>query len=410
MSNLVHQILHKRYRVIRQLGEGAAGAVWLVEDLWPPRQRLAIKLLQEQVAPELNAHQRLILEGQIKLRHPNIVGVLDSFEDPGMFGVVMEYVEGESLADRLQRDGKFEVDEAVRIIKGVLAALDFAHQSRIIHRDVKASNVLLDRAGTPRLCDFGIARRIGGRHLTRAGLAVGTPHYMSPEQFTARHAGELDHRTDVYSAGVLFFELLTGHLPFESSNDYDLMRQHLEQEPPDPRVYVPEIPEGYVAVIARALRKNRDRRIGACSDMLHAIEQAELGEGEVAVDIELDATPVDRHSRAVHVFRHPTGATETVKAGFSWPAMFFSVAWLFHHHLVDKALYWCSAMALVSVALLWALETKEPMRPAAVSVALLAWWVVYLLPAFLGSRWREDRLKQEGYGGPLPTATTGRSA
>jgi serine/threonine protein kinase len=393
MDNISSQVLCRRYQLLRKLGQGASGVVWLARDLRPPRPLRAVKLLLRDTAPALDAYQRLLQEGKISLVHPNIVRVLDCFEDRGVVGLVMEYVEGPSLADRLAQ-GSLGVDEALRVIKGVLSGLDFAHRSGVIHRDIKPSNVLLEGGHTPRLCDFGIARRMGKKGLTQVGVAIGTLPYMSPEQFLP---GDVDHRTDVYSAGILLYELLTRRTPFNADSAVALMKMHAESPPPDPRQWASGIPEPLVDVIQRALQKNPDHRHAACSDMLRKIDR--IGAPPCpGVDIDLRTSAVSTRpgsgrpprTEAVRRYVHPTGATESVKPGFSWPAAIFTGAWLWWHGLIDKALYWtCTMLIAGGVAWLWGAVVMWLALPA-----LLA---IYLLPAFFGSRWREERLRLLGY-------------
>ena len=252
--------LHAQYRVVRLLGRGGMGSVYLARDLALDRE-VAIKVMKP-ASPARELHDRLRREARTaaRLSHPNIVP-LHAFGDvEGMPYFVMGYVRGESLATRLRRDGKLAEDDARRILADLAEALDHAHRQGVVHRDVKPDNVLLDdESGRALLTDFGVAKALGGGEtLTAVGSVVGTPSYMSPEQASGR--SDLDGRSDLYSLGVMAYAMLSGRLPFEGKTAGDVLAKHLTQEPAPLRSLVPTLGDSTADAVARCLAKDPARR------------------------------------------------------------------------------------------------------------------------------------------------------
>jgi serine/threonine-protein kinase len=207
--------LHAQYRIVRLLGRGGMGAVYLARDLALDRE-VAIKVLKaDSSAREVQEQLRREARTAARLSHPNVVPLHAFGELEGMPYFVMGYVRGESLAARLRRDGRLPEEDARRILADLADALQHAHRQGVVHRDVKPDNVLLDDdSGRALLTDFGVARALGGSEtLTAAGKVVGTPSYMSPEQAAGR--ADIDGRSDIYSLGVMAYAMLSGRLPFE---------------------------------------------------------------------------------------------------------------------------------------------------------------------------------------------------
>ncbi len=222
-----------------------------------------------------------------RLRHPNIVPVLDVFDTGDQTCLVMQLIEGKSLADLLMERPKhrLSLDEASPIVQDILQALDYAHQQAIVHRDVKPSNVVLDRSNRAQLIDFGIALAIGEDRRTRTGQTVGTPLYMSPEQI--RRPRDIDYRSDVYSVGCLFYEMLTGRPPFmpgldiQGDTDFAIKEAHVHQRPVPPRERVPTIPEKVDRLVMWALTKDPDARLPGCQEFSRLLR----GEGEESKEV-----------------------------------------------------------------------------------------------------------------------------
>jgi RNA polymerase subunit RPABC4/transcription elongation factor Spt4 len=249
-----------QYRILRLLGRGGMGAVYLARDLTLERE-VAIKVVKT-TAESTNLVDRFRREAKTaaQLSHPNIVPLHAFGNIDGMPYFVMGYVRGESLADRLRRDGRIREDEARRILAEIADALDHAHRQGVVHRDVKPDNVLLeDASGRALLTDFGIARSMThGQTLTQHGSVVGTPHYMSPEQ-AAGHAS-IDGRSDLYSLGVMGYAMIGGRLPFEGTSSAEILSKHLTQQPPSLRSLAPTVSDATQQAIERCLAKDPDKR------------------------------------------------------------------------------------------------------------------------------------------------------
>lgn len=263
--------LDGRYQLKRPLGGGGMADVYLAQDLTLGRL-VAIKILKPQLAADKESLERFRIEAQAaaQLNHPNIVTVYDRGATSWCTYIVMEYVQGETVKQRLRRTGKFAPDDAVAIELSLLAALGAAHEHHIVHRDVTAANVLIDERGRVKVTDFGIAR-IGAPSLTRTGTVLGTSAYVSPEQAQGRPA---DARSDLYSAGVVLYEMLTGQLPFTGETEVSVAVQHVSSEPPDARALSPGLPEALSAAVAKALSKNPDDRYQSAAEFAAALRAA----------------------------------------------------------------------------------------------------------------------------------------
>ncbi len=215
--------LADRYAIEREIGAGGMATVYVAEDLKLHR-RVAIKVLRPELAVALGT-ERFVQEIELtaKLQHPQILPLYEAGEAEGFLYYVMPYVEGESLRERLDRDGKLPVEDVVRITDNIAAALSYAHDHGIVHRDVKPENIMLT-GGRAVVADFGIARAVtaaGGERLTGTGLAIGTPAYMSPEQ--AMGLEDVDARSDVYALGCVVYEMVGGRAPFEGTTPQALL-------------------------------------------------------------------------------------------------------------------------------------------------------------------------------------------
>jgi TolB-like protein/tRNA A-37 threonylcarbamoyl transferase component Bud32/Tfp pilus assembly protein PilF len=269
----VRQALADRYRVERIVGEGGMATVYLAEDLKHHR-KVALKVMRPELAATLGS-DRFLREVEIaaQLSHPHILPMYDSGTADGLLYYVMPYVEGESLHGRLKREGQLPVDEALRLAREVAEALAYAHSHGIIHRDIKPANILLS-AGHALVADFGIARAVGsgGEALTRTGLAIGTPQYMSPEQATG--SSSVDSRTDVYAVGSILYEMLAGEAPFSGPNPQAIIARSLTEVPRPLTAIRAAISPQIEAVIAKTLAKNAADRYATAGELAQAITGA----------------------------------------------------------------------------------------------------------------------------------------
>jgi Tol biopolymer transport system component len=265
--------LSDRYRLERELGSGGMATVYLAEDL-RHRRKVAVKVLRPELAATLGS-DRFFREIEVaaRLQHPHILPLLDSGESEGFLYYVMPYVAGESLRERLVREGELPVHDAVKILAEVVDALAAAHAEGIVHRDVKPDNVML--SGRHALVtDFGVAKAVseatGRQKLTTAGVALGTPAYMAPEQATADP--QLDHRVDIYAAGVLGYEMLTGGPPFSGRTAQEILAAQVTQQPQAVTARRAAVPAPLDAVIMKCLEKRPADRWQKAEDLLAQLE------------------------------------------------------------------------------------------------------------------------------------------
>jgi len=273
---MIGRTLHN-FRIISVIGEGGMGVVYLAEHRELPK-RFAIKSLSSALSGDPRFRERFYREAQNQalLDHPNIVQVTDFFEEDNQFFLVMEYVDGQDLSKLIKTRSKLSQKEAVSIFVDILKGVEFAHSKGIIHRDVKPSNVLIDKSGRARIMDFGIAilAGAGNERLTATGTAVGSPWYMSPEQI--RHPQDVDRRSDIYSLGIVLYEMLTGEVPFDGETDFSIKDQQINSPVPDPRRKNPEISPELVRIIVEAMAKDPRERFQDCREFLQRFKKLEI--------------------------------------------------------------------------------------------------------------------------------------
>jgi len=247
-------ILNGRYRLDQRIGEGGMAVVYHGQDLLLNRQ-VAVKILREQYASDAAFLKRFEREGQLAagMSHPNIVSVYDVGNEQGLHYIVMEHIRGPNLKELIRKQGPFSVDGAVFIIAQVASALDYAHQRSLVHRDIKPQNILVDREGNAKVVDFGIAKGLQDANLTEAGTGMGTVHYVSPEQARGEQATPA---SDLYSTGIVLYEMLTRSLPFNADTPVGVAMQHVNTPPPAPASLNPEIPKLVENIILKSIAKN----------------------------------------------------------------------------------------------------------------------------------------------------------
>ncbi|HHV25515.1 MAG: serine/threonine protein kinase [Candidatus Cloacimonadaceae bacterium] len=259
MSSNTIELNH--YKIISELGKGGMGTVYLAKDSFLDRS-VAIKELNPLLTSDADLIARFRNEArlQAKLSHTNIVGLYSFFEQNERHYIVMEYAEGKTLKEIIKQTGPIPEKRAIAILRQILSALEYAHGMGIIHRDIKPSNIILDAQDSVKVLDFGIARVMGERGLTLTGQQLGTVGYMSPEQVKAEK--DIDEKTDIYSLGITFFEMLSGRMPYDldSLSDYEVMDNIVKTPLPDPRDYYPHISDNAVNVLKRMAEKDRSLR------------------------------------------------------------------------------------------------------------------------------------------------------
>jgi beta-lactam-binding protein with PASTA domain len=263
-DTLIDRVFDKRYVIKRKLGSGGMADVYLAEDQELGR-RVALKLLNDRHAADEQFVERFRREAQSAagLNHPNIVSIFDRGRAEGTYYIAMEYLDGRTLKELLVRNGPTPIPIAIDYARQILGALSFAHRNGIIHRDIKPHNIVVGSDGRLKVTDFGIARS-GASQMTEAGSIVGTAQYLSPEQ--ARGA-PVDPRSDLYSLGIVLYEMLTGNVPFTGDTPVEIAMKHLSQIPEPPSKLRPEVPHDLDAVVMRALSKEPDQRYGSTEEM-----------------------------------------------------------------------------------------------------------------------------------------------
>jgi tRNA A-37 threonylcarbamoyl transferase component Bud32 len=259
-----------RYKIIEELGRGGMGVVYKAHDSVLDRT-VAYKVLPQDLKNHPKIVESLMREARAlaKLHHPNIVTVFDAGQSSDTYFFVMEYIEGKNLREIVNERGALPINEALGIAIQTARALAYAHQNNIMHRDIKTSNVMITKGGTVKLMDFGLAKALGEAAAARTAVS-GTPYYMSPEQTLG---SEIDHRTDIYSFGVMLFELLTGQVPFKDGN---IGYHHLHTPPPTPTSLRVDIPPAIERIVLKCLEKDKEKRYQTADELLKDLENCEM--------------------------------------------------------------------------------------------------------------------------------------
>ena len=268
-------ILANRYEIIEELGKGGMGRVYRVEDT-KLKQEVAFKLIKPEIARDKKTIERFRNELKLarNIRHKNVCGMFDLGETEGAHFITMEYVRGEDLKSFIHRSGQLAVGTTVRIAKQVCEGLSEAHKLGVVHRDLKSNNIMIDKEGNVRIMDFGIARSLEGKRITGAGVMIGTPEYMSPEQVEGK---ETDQRSDIYSLGVILYEMVTGRVPFVGDTPFTVGMKHKGEIPTDPKELNTQIPDDLSRMILRCLEKEKEKRYQSAGEVRSELQNIEKG-------------------------------------------------------------------------------------------------------------------------------------
>jgi serine/threonine-protein kinase len=311
-----HVVIDGRYRIVRHVGSGGMADVYCAEDTHLGRQ-VAVKLLYRRFAQDKEFVERFRREASsaAALQHPNVVSVYDRGEFDGTYYIAMEFCEGESLKDVITREAPLDPAQAIAITRQILVAARFAHRRGVIHRDLKPQNVIIgadpaDGEVNVKVADFGIARA-DDSEITEVGAIMGTAQYLSPEQAQGR---PVSAASDLYSVGVILFEMLTRRAPFEGDSAVAIALKHVSQPPPSVRQFRPEIPTELEAVVMKSLAKDPDQRYTEADSFLRDLDGAEaaLGReghdiGRTAAFVPIDATPAAEAAPAEPLPPPPAG-------------------------------------------------------------------------------------------------------
>jgi eukaryotic-like serine/threonine-protein kinase len=294
-SKMIGTVLSGRYRLEAKLGSGGMSTVYLARDTTLDRP-VAVKVMHREMSEQADQLERFRQEARAvaKLSHPNVVSVIDAGEDGGYPYIVFEYVEGETLKARINRIGPLDVQEALAYAIEVARGLTVAHARRMVHRDIKPQNVLIDAEGRAKLTDFGISRQLEQDGMTATGRVLGTTDYVAPEQAMGRGA---DQRSDIYSLGVVLYEMFTGEVPFAADSQVGVAMKHVNEELPDVQALRPELSAASALVVERATSKDPAKRYADIGEMIDdlstalEVEAARAGSTTGEATSVLDAVP-----------------------------------------------------------------------------------------------------------------------
>src|SRR4051794_23867701 len=299
-SSMIRTVLSGRYRLEAKLGSGGMSTVYLAKDETLDRP-VAVKVMHREMSEQEDQLERFRQEARAvaKISHPNVVSVIDAGEDGGYPYIVFEYVEGETLKQRISRIGALDVQESIAYAIEIGRGLSIAHARNLVHRDIKPQNVLIDDEGRAKLTDFGISRQLEQAGMTATGRVLGTTDYVAPEQAMGHGA---DPRSDIYSLGVVFYEMLIGQVPFHADSQVGVAMKHVNEDLPDVQRRRPEVSAAVALVVERATMKKPEQRyenVGQMIDDLSTaleVEAARAGSTTGEATSVLDAVPAPKRT------------------------------------------------------------------------------------------------------------------
>ncbi len=272
-----------RYQIVEELGKGGMGKVYRAVDK-KLNEEMALKLIKPEIASDKKTIGRFSNELKLarKISHRNVGRMYELMEEEGTHFITMEYVPGEDLKSSLRRMGPLSAGKTVFIARQICEGLAEAHRLGVVHRDLKPQNIMIDKEGNARIMDFGIARSIVGKGITGAGVMIGTPEYMSPEQAEVK---EVDQRSDIYSLGVILYEMVTGRAPFEGETPLGIAIKHKSEVPKDPRERNAQIPEDLSRLILKCLEKDKEKRYQSAGEVRSELDKIEKGIPTAEIEI-----------------------------------------------------------------------------------------------------------------------------
>jgi len=306
---LIGKRINDRYKIIEYIGGGGMANVYLARDMILERD-VAVKVLRLDLANDDELIRRFHREAQsaTSLVHPNIVNIYDVGEEDNIYYIVMEYVDGETLKQYIQNHFPIPIEKVIDITLQITSAISHAHQNNIIHRDIKPQNILIDKKGNVKITDFGIAVALTSTTITQTNSVLGTVHYISPEQ---ARGGVATKKSDIYSLGIVLFELLTGRLPFSGESAVSIALKHLQTETPHPRSWNPSIPQSVENIILKATAKDPFYRYDDIeefkADLLTCLDPSRINEPPFVLPVDEEATKV------IPVIKEPKESKEELK-------------------------------------------------------------------------------------------------
>ena len=289
---LIGKRLSGRYKVLEMIGGGGMANVYLAHDMILDRD-VAVKMLRLDFANDEEFIRRFRREAQsaTSLAHPNIVNIYDVGEENDLYYIVMEYVEGQTLKQYIQQNSSLQVEKTIEIMKQLTSAISHAHQNQIVHRDIKPQNILVDRFSNVKITDFGIAMALSATSITQTNSVLGSVHYLSPEQ---ARGGMANKKSDIYSLGIVMFELLTGRLPFSGESAVSIALKHLQSETPSVRRWNPNIPQSVENIVLKATAKDSFHRYNSVEEMEEdlrtALDSERINEAKFVIPDDDEAT------------------------------------------------------------------------------------------------------------------------
>ena len=289
---LIGKRISGRYKILDMIGGGGMANVYLAHDMILDRD-VAVKMLRLDFANDEEFIRRFHREAQsaTSLAHPNIVNIFDVGEENDLYYIVMEFVDGQTLKQYIQQNSPLRVEDAIGIMGQLTSAISHAHQNHIIHRDIKPHNILVDHDGNVKITDFGIAMALSATSITQTNSVLGSVHYLSPEQ---ARGGMANRKSDIYSLGIVMFELLTGRLPFSGESAVSIALKHLQSETPSVRRWNPNIPQSVENIVLKATAKDPFHRYNSVDEMEEdlrtALDLERMDEPKFAIPIDNEAT------------------------------------------------------------------------------------------------------------------------